>query len=67
VSASSRDEALRLAGAFARNHQVDVWYGEEGAFCPVESFRRSAGSNLENMGTDTGQRQADGQHAQPKL
>ena len=39
-SASARDEALRLARAFAQTHAVDVWYSEDGTSRLLEVYRR---------------------------
>jgi hypothetical protein len=39
-SASSRDDALRLARRFAQRQSVDVWHAGEGMIRLLEVYRR---------------------------
>ena len=41
LSASSRDEAIRLARGFARKNAVDVWYSEGETLRLLEAYRRT--------------------------
>jgi hypothetical protein len=44
TSASTRDEAVRLARSFAQKRAVDVWYAENGRYRLLEAYRsRHAG------------------------
>jgi hypothetical protein len=38
-STGVRDEAVRLAMAFAQKYAVDVWYSEVGTYRRLEAFR----------------------------
>jgi hypothetical protein len=42
LTATSREEAVRLARAFARAHGVDVWYREGQTYHLLEAFRRAS-------------------------
>lgn len=41
-SASTRQEAVRLARGFAQTHGVDVWYNEKSLNCLLEAYRRAS-------------------------
>ena len=41
LSASSRDQAIRLARGFAMKFSVDVWYSEGGSVSLLEAYRRN--------------------------
>lgn len=43
LSASSRDDALRLARGFAMQNAVDLWYSEGEALRLLEAYRRTKG------------------------
>lgn len=39
LSASTREDALRVARAFARKHGLDLWFSEEGTYRLLEAYR----------------------------
>jgi hypothetical protein len=41
LSWSSRTEATRVALEFARNHAVDAWLDDNGAFARLATYRRA--------------------------
>jgi hypothetical protein len=51
-STGVRDEAVRLASAFAQKYEVDVWYSEAGTYRRLEAFRprTSTGAALRHAG-----------------
>jgi hypothetical protein len=53
LSASSRDEAVRLARAFAQRHAVDVWYSEKGALRLLEAYRARTSAVVQSRATRT--------------
>jgi hypothetical protein len=40
LGASSREEAIRLARAFAQRQGVDLWHSEDGAYRLLEIYRQ---------------------------
>jgi hypothetical protein len=42
--ASVRDEAIRLARGFAVRAALDLWYGDDGAYRLLESYRKGSTS-----------------------
>jgi hypothetical protein len=43
-SASSRDEAVRIARGLAQKHSVDLWYSEHDTCRLLEAYRRRGSS-----------------------
>jgi hypothetical protein len=43
ISASTRDEAVRLARSFAQKQAVDIWYAENGTYRLLEAYRSRPG------------------------
>ena len=39
ISASTRDDAMRVARAFALRHALDGWYGDDDGFRLLEAYR----------------------------
>jgi hypothetical protein len=39
ISASARDEAVRVARRFAQKHAVDIWYQEKDGLRLLEAYR----------------------------
>jgi hypothetical protein len=48
LTASSRDEAVRIARGFAQKHAVDLWYTQDGTYRLLEAYRPGTSRGIRN-------------------